>query len=495
MLMKAGDSPPRPEVLVEPRWTSTDTWIVCALTIAALVTRFWHLGYPPTLIFDEGVTVPLGRDYLRYQAYAETHPPLTSLLIAMGIFMFGDNAFAWRFAGATVGTAMIPLTYLLGKRLFKSRLAATCAAFFVLTDGLFLVDSRTAVWEIFYVFFGAVAYLFLFRFAQSNEPAVRRRSLVGMGVMLGLCLASKQFIPILTELFVLTCLIVSIVQHVNPGSIGLRSDRKLLIPMRWITGALVLVAGSSGLVFTACHLPNYCFGAWPSAAVQVEFYRQLVHAQVVFGRAVTSPSSSRWWTWPLMLRPMFYWKGIGPPGGTVSAIRLIGNPVIWWSVLVAVLLLPIQVLLKRSPERMFLLAGYIVYLFIWLAVPRFAYVYHYMPALYLGMLALAADLAECWEDSLEYWTQIPILMSLTPPIIFAFVTPVGVVIAVLAAATYLLLRVRSTGYAGKFVCILFVVAVAMAFGYFLPLWYGLPLSQSAYSARMWLHGKGVANWR
>ena len=59
---------------------------------------------------------------------------------------------------------MVGVTYLLGWRMFDSRLAGTLAAVFVFADGLFLVDSRIARIDIVYLTFVAIAYWLLFRF-------------------------------------------------------------------------------------------------------------------------------------------------------------------------------------------------------------------------------------------------------------------------------------------------------------------------------------------
>ena len=85
---------------------------------------------------------------------------------------------------------MVGITYLLGRRMFVSRLAATLAALLLVCDGLFLVNSRTALHDIFYVTFGALSYLMLFRFL-GTPPRSQARTLIGMGIALGLCLGSS----------------------------------------------------------------------------------------------------------------------------------------------------------------------------------------------------------------------------------------------------------------------------------------------------------------
>src|SRR3989344_417756 len=53
----------------------------------------------------------------------------------------------------------------------------------------------------------------------------------------------------------------------------------------------------------------------------------------LIGIKSTHPYSSKWYTWPLMTRPIFYWSGMD------EKIYLMGNPALWWgSSLAAVIL-------------------------------------------------------------------------------------------------------------------------------------------------------------
>jgi dolichyl-phosphate-mannose-protein mannosyltransferase len=77
---------------------------------------------PPTYMgetyFDEIYYVRSAEQYLHFQVpYEWTHPPLGKLIIASGISVFGFNPFGWRIMGVIFATLMIPLIYVLGKKL------------------------------------------------------------------------------------------------------------------------------------------------------------------------------------------------------------------------------------------------------------------------------------------------------------------------------------------------------------------------------------------
>ncbi len=190
------------EPAAAPAWIAADTIIISALLIVAAITRFWHLGHPAEIVFDEVHFVAQGRHYLHGESFLDPHPPLAKLVIAAGILIFGDHPWSWRVGNATLGTAIVAITYLLGRRMSGSRLVGALAGAIILCDGMYLVDSRYAVIDIVYLTCAAVAYLLFFRFAQTPDAGARRRILPWIGLALGLCLASKFYIPAITFLLV-----------------------------------------------------------------------------------------------------------------------------------------------------------------------------------------------------------------------------------------------------------------------------------------------------
>ena len=191
------------EPVSELPWIATDTIVISALLIIAAITRFWHLGHPAEIVFDEVHFVAQGRHYLHGESFLDPHPPLAKLVIATGILFFGDHPWAWRVGNATIGTALVGITYLLGRRMTGSRLAGALASAIILCDGMYLVDSRFAVIDIVYLTCAAVSYLLFFKFAQTHDAGARRRLLPWIGLALGLCLASKLYIPAITFLLVM----------------------------------------------------------------------------------------------------------------------------------------------------------------------------------------------------------------------------------------------------------------------------------------------------
>ena len=78
---------------------------------------------------------------------------------------------------------------------------------------------------------------------------------------------------------------------------------------------------------------------------------------------VQHPYASRWYTWPLEIRPVYYWQGEATKDDIQGNIYLLGNPIVWWmsaigllSALIIWLIRP-QLLSRKRKLVSFLLIG------------------------------------------------------------------------------------------------------------------------------------------
>ena len=70
----------------------------------------------------------------------------------------GSHAFAWRFPGVIAGALTVGLLYLLARILFRRRLVAGLVGLFVLFDGMFFVQSRIGMNDVYVGLFIVAAY-------------------------------------------------------------------------------------------------------------------------------------------------------------------------------------------------------------------------------------------------------------------------------------------------------------------------------------------------
>lgn len=162
-----------------------------AVTALGGVLRFWRLGEPHRLVFDEtyyvkqaysllalGFEAVWGDDANAAFEAGDTsllgtkpeyvvHPPVGKWLIALGMHLGGgvESSFAWRLASAVAGTLAVLLVARAGRRLFASTAMGALAGLLLAVDGEAIVHSRTGLLDNFLMVFvlGAFAALLVDR--------------------------------------------------------------------------------------------------------------------------------------------------------------------------------------------------------------------------------------------------------------------------------------------------------------------------------------------
>ncbi len=86
------------------------------------------------------------------------HPPLGKIMIAAGEWLFGLTPFGWRFSVALVGSLSILMTARIARRMTSSTLLGCIAGLLMALDGLEFVLSRTAILDIFVMFWVLAAF-------------------------------------------------------------------------------------------------------------------------------------------------------------------------------------------------------------------------------------------------------------------------------------------------------------------------------------------------
>lgn len=475
-------------------WLRIDTILLTGLVLAAIVTRFWHLGKPAEIVFDEVHFVNQARHYLHGQPFLDPHPPLAKLLIALGIILFGDHPWSWRVGNAVMGTVMVGTTYLFGRRILDSRLGAALAAGFIVCDGMFIVDSRVAVIDIVYLTFAAISYLLLFRFIQTDGFIDKRKVLPWIGVALGLCLGSKLYIPAWTCVFVASFIAYDL--WCTSARVT-RENARASDPRReWrIIAAVTMVAAITTFFYLLTFIPKFWLGWWGGIGSLFHYYRRVIWYENAVAGA-THPYASPWWSWPLMLRPIAYWQHF-PKVGKVATIWGGGNPLTWWGALVAIMITAVRAIERPNIKRSFLVIGYLGYLLIWVWIGRTLFLYHYMGAVYLAYVALGGVLADCWRGEAELLEHLAIVLIIAPALILGLGPTWGTTGTVLLLGAYGAILLRKPEHVGKFVCVSFVAGGLVCFVYFFPVWTAIPIARSGYYARMWFKGNGpmkLMNW-
>lgn len=474
-----------------PAWRWLEIAFLLVLTAVSLGLRVHGLSQPTDLVFDEVYFVEQGRDYLQGKDFMDPHPPIAKLTIGLGIALFGDTPTGWRLMNAVVGTALVPLMYLLGRVLFRRRLAAAFAAFFVAFDGLCLVDSRIAVIDIHYVTWGVAGYVSTLYLVRKREFERTWRLLL-TGALMGLSVAAKLYIPFFSFLLVL-------------GTIGLcawsYARQRGVAPLRFALWPVFVVGLTASVVYVASYTPHFWWGWWHSPLDLVKYIVFKVPEYQAAVKDATHPYSSKWWTWPLLLRPVwYYWKDPGPSPGMVVGIWGSGNPPVWWAALPALVACTYHAVRERRLALVFVVAGWVIHLAPWVGISRTLFLYHYLPSLLFAFLALAWALDRIWEgegSTIERGLLGAALLTSILPVANATLGswgPLAFLALLLAYEGMLFSGQRDQLRVGRLAVGAYCVAILAVAVYFLPIWLGTPVTKHAWEARMWISGSKFMNW-
>jgi len=408
--------------------------------------RIWQLNRFDALVFDEVYFVQFAQNYLSGAASFDAHPPLGKYLIAAGIWLYQrfplpNSAASYRWLTALVGSALplvvMALANALGKRFNESnpkrlQTFALLSGLFVTIDGLFVVESRYGLINIYMVFFGLLGqWLWLRQDEKPHGTDVRLQVL--SAVSLGGAIAIKW-----NGLgFVLSL--------IGWELISPKKNNRLRKTALWrLASRIGIISSATYIVVWIPHLWATQESFWATHASLLSFHQQLP--------AEGHSACSRWFTWPLLIKPIAYWYQ--ESDGLAHTVNNLGNPLLWWLSSAAVLLMFVEKLLRALARKAFkknnplspnlatlLLIGYGANWLPWAMVNRCTFIYLYMPAAIFSFMALA------WMMS--GWLQAPTS------------------------------GVRMMGWA-------IGIAIALAFCFWLPLSLGSPLTPESLQLRWWL---------
>lgn len=373
--------------MTPPGWLSSRTLLLAlAFTAAAACVRLPRLDMPNHEIFDEVYHAVTARQYLQGERPLEwVHPPTSKLLIAVGVDLFGYHAWAWRLAPALAGIALAPVFFLLARRVASER-AAALATLLLLCDGVYLVQSRVAMTNIFAVLFQVSAALFIVRAVLPERLGTRDMLLAG--VCLGLALSTRWTSLWATGFLGLLVLVVR--------------RARVFEPREW-TLVLCAFLALPAAIYTASYVP------WMLIVMPDGTWTQRLHEMVLEqGRVwhyhatldATHPYFSPWYTWPWLKRPTWYYffAGDALAGEPVRGVIALGNPGLWWASVPVTLWALSSGAAERDPRRLFAAAGFCLLYLPWGLSPRTLNFSHYLfEAIPYACLGLGLLLDRAWD--------------------------------------------------------------------------------------------------
>ncbi|MGG5171996.1 dolichyl-phosphate-mannose--protein mannosyltransferase [Pseudarthrobacter sp. J1738] len=323
------------------------------------------------------------------------HPPVGKWMIAWGMNLFGpESSFGWRFSAALTGTVSILLVALIAQKLFKSLALGTTAGLLTAIDGTHLVLSRTSLLDIFLMFWILASFGALLldrddgrrrlaarlgqrataRHGNANNGAFGGRPLESVlfsgpwlgirpwrlvaAVCMGLAVGTKWSALFFMAAFGILMVLWDMGARRSAGIRGwlsagvIKDGIPAFLQYVPVAGGVYLATWTGWFLSKDAYFrqwalsnPSEQWGWIPNSL------RSLAHYHIEAynfhqGLSADHPYKASAWTWLVMGRPTsFYYQSpkLGQSGCEVQscseAILPVGNPLIWWGAIIALVVL------------------------------------------------------------------------------------------------------------------------------------------------------------
>jgi dolichyl-phosphate-mannose-protein mannosyltransferase len=487
--------------------------------LSILIDEQDKVQYPATYMaqtyFDEIYFVKSAEQYLNLQVpYEWTHPPLGKLIIAAGISVFGYNPFGWRIMGVIFATLMIPLIYILGKKLFGTWIGAFASAFLLTFDFMHFTMARMATVDTYVVFFSLASQLFFLIYLKnvlknSWKAPVLPLFLAILFFALGFSTKWLVLYGFVAQLAILAALRLGEVSKLKKGL----SDKIYAFtdhPFSAILGFLLVAV----FVYFLTYIPDMLAGRSLLEVFGLQGGMYNYHATLV----ATHPFSSTWWTWPLLFNPFnaashvplwLYTSSL--PLGMSSTIVLLGNPAVWWVGFIGIIAIPIANVISsirddnheneagaKFHNSMIIVVGFLV--FTGTAICSEVFNYHSFllacliyPGMFLTVYGMvsnlgvrheAKDIAPLFIVAIFFFAWLPYVFISRITFIYHFY--VNIPFLCLAVA-YFISKYWSNKWM-KIAAITYFAGIVALFLLFYPVISGMPVSQLEINSLKWFSG-------
>lgn len=450
--------------------------VILALSVA---TRLFHFGYPAQVVFDE---VHLGNfitNYLQGTYFFDVHPPFGKLILVLVGHMTGITAdvnftsignampesfVALRLVPAIAGILLPLIVYYICRNLNISKIASTTASLFIVFENSLTVQSRFLLMDVPMLFCGFLSILCYQESRNEKRGSKTKTLLLTASILLSAAALSVKWTGFSFLGFII--LLETRRLFANRGLFSGKTRESFKIfakkTIKFAAKCLFVSAAFYFLVF-AVHFallshsgPGDAFMS-PSFLSTLDGNQYFVNSNTrnnsivpegTVGKFIelnsvmwsanvrlntAHPYSSRWYSWPLLYRPIFYWqdkmseqsyaqpllnspaassatadksRGAQISSGNIdsqthSYIYLMGNPLIYWfgfASVLALLAYIAQVFLKGKLNKLsepfkkalfFILTGFLINFLPFIAIGRVMFLYHYEAALVFSAMALA----------------------------------------------------------------------------------------------------------
>lgn len=412
--------------------------------------------YPATLLIDEQEQFVINPTYMdetyfdeiyhvrnaveivnQQYMYASVHPLFGTNLMALGIAIIGNNPFGWRFMGALFGVLMVPLFYLITKRLFRSERYCFIATLLFCCDFMHITTSRIATLEPFSVFFILLMFYFMIHYFYTSYIDTSFKKQLGLlglcGISMGVAWSTK-WTGCYSSLGLALLFFINYFSRFKEYRIAkakhreneyedvheqLLVDKVLAIyPKRlqltFIYCCFVFVIVPVIIYFTS-HIVDHIWRDGYSLTNMIDqiMYMYNYHSDLT----ATHPFQSQWYQWILDIRPIWYY--IKRSGIYAQSISCFSNPILTLGCFASMFVCGYQWFKHKTTSLTIIFIGFLTALGPWMLVSRCVFAYHFYPStpFYILMSVFTLRLIEQYFKTKRY-TKIFVITCVVVFILF-----------------------------------------------------------------------------
>ncbi len=347
--------------------------------------------YMTEFYFDEIYHVRTAYENIHgIEPYEISHPPLGKILLSLGIQLFGMNGFGWRFMGTLTGVLMLFVIYIFAKLFLKQTKYATFATILFAVDFMHFTQTRIGTIDSYSILFIMLMYLFMFMYSKTNFNMQKlSKTLIPLflcGLFFGIGAATKWLCiysgPGLLLIFVM-------IMHKRYkeykyaqtdekySSIAKNYKSNLIKTLLW---CVLFFLGIPAIIYLLSYIPytTVTQGNAYTFTNIIENQKYMLNYHAYLNPDVVHPFASKWYTWPLTIRPILYYHQIYADG-TISNITSMGNPLIWWTGLISMFAVAVLAIKKKVKGfSLLIIAIAMLNQFVpWTLISRELFIYHY----------------------------------------------------------------------------------------------------------------------
>lgn len=355
--------------------------------------------------FDEIYHARTAYEYIHgLTTYENTHPPLGKIIMSIGVRIFGMNPFGWRIMGILFGIGMLPIFYALSRRIFKETWIAAVATTLFAFDFMHFSQTRIATIDVFVTFFIILMYYFMYQYYETSfYDTSLKKTFVSLGLCgftMGLAIASK-WTGVYASIGLAVIFFITLGKRFREylyakknieGSTNGISHEYIVKNFRGFTiktigFCCIVFIVIPAIIYTLSYIPFKDYAGTEGLIARMLKNQELM---LTYHQGVNQdhPYSSRWWQWPIIYRPIWYFSG--HPTDTISeGISAFGNPAVWWAGIVAFFALLQRSIRKKDKTALFMVIGYLSQYLPWVLIGRTTFIYHYFTSVPFVVLMVA----------------------------------------------------------------------------------------------------------